>query len=159
MNMIIPKDMIELRNQLRNMPKITNRKIIMEKGMRYIKGDDKMIPLYTNPDLILLDSRTRKIKIKIDTETGEKEIKIYADLLMSIKDRKRYLYIYIKGTQYQIMMEYTYNEIKPSEELIKEILMNVGGELGKYMTNILRIKREKQVDIPKVEVRNLNELF
>lgn len=159
MNIIIPKDMIELRNQLRNMPKITNRKIILKNGMRYIKGDDKMIPLYTNTDLILLDSRSRKIKIKIDTETGEKEIKIYADLLMSIKDRKRYLYIYIKGTQYQIMMEYTYNEIKPSEELIKEILMNVGGELGKYMTNIIRIKREKQVDIPKVEVRNLNELF
>ena len=80
--------MIELRNQLRNMPKITNRKIILKNGMRYIKGDDKMIPLYTNTDLILLDSRSRKIKIKIDTETGEKEIKIYADLLMSIKDRK-----------------------------------------------------------------------
>lgn len=157
MNIIIPKDMIEIKNQIRNIPKITNRKIILEKGMRYIKGDGKIIPLYTNTDLILLDSKTRKIKI--DTETGEKEIKIYADLLMNIKDRKRYLYVYIKGTQYQIMMEYTYNEIKPSEELVKQILMNIGGELGKYMTNILRIKREKQVDIPKVEVRNLNELF
>lgn len=153
---ITPKDNIIIEKERI----ITNRELTVENDVRIIKEPGTIIKIYQDRYLLMLERK--EMKIPFETNEGNTiDLDIDMDLVYDLRMMNVALYIYIKGTQFQIKKPYSYSSIQEDiEEEIRQIIEGtvVGIELKKYIKEILNIK-SKNNDFIMYTVENMNKLF
>ena len=153
---ITPKDSVVIEKER----SITTRELTVENDVRIIKEPGTIIKIYQDRYLLLLERK--EMKLPFETNEGNTiDLDIDMDLVYDLRMMNVTLYIYIKGTQFQIKKPYSYSSIQEDiEEEIRQIIEGtvVGIELKKYIKEILNIK-SKNNDFIMYTVENMNKLF
>lgn len=153
---ITPKDSVIVEKER----SVTTRELTVENDVRIIKEPGTTIKIYQDRYLLMLERK--EMKMTFETNEGNTiDLDIDIDLVYDLKMMNTTLYIYIKGTQFQIKKPYSYSSIQEDieEEIRKIIEGNITSrELKKYIKEILNIKSKNNSFIM-YTVENLNKLF
>lgn len=153
---ITPKDSVVVEKER----SVTTRELTVENDVRIIKEPGTIKKIYQDRYLLMLERK--EMKMTFETNEGNTiDLDIDIDLVYDLKMMNVALYIYIKGTQFQIKKPYSYSSIQENiEEEIRKIIEGniVGIELKKYINEILNIKSKNNSFIM-YTAENMNKLF